>query len=223
MRAPGYAKIQASDDEDPGGQRSVSGARSEDTKSWRGATPPRPPPGDSAALRRSRAAVDAAVAGAACRQVHERRATPGVRQRTVGVRAAGRFAGRLHAVRPVWAARGGGWPPPGSRTAGVESWNYALCTERRGDRGCHRRGHLLDERGRARTALRRCRERGQALMMAGRWTESEDTAVRLAAALDYEDGGQRLRELADRLDRTEAAVRQRASRLRAAQLEGNVV
>ena len=57
--------------------------------------------------------------------------------------------------------------------------------------------------------------------MARRWTESEDTAVRLAAALDYEHGGQRLRELADRLERTEAAVRQRASRLRAAQLEGD--
>ena len=47
---------------------------------------------------------------------------------------------------------------------------------------------------------------------------TQDTAVRLAAALDYEHGGQRLRELADRLDRTEAAVRQRVSRLRAAQL-----
>ena len=58
--------------------------------------------------------------------------------------------------------------------------------------------------------------------MARRWTESEDTAVRLAAALDYEHGGQRLRELAARLDRTEAAVRQRASRLRAAQLAGDV-
>ena len=51
-------------------------------------------------------------------------------------------------------------------------------------------------------------------MMAHRWTESEDTAVRFAVALDYEHGGQRLRELSDR--RTEAAVRQRASRLRAA-------
>lgn len=57
-------------------------------------------------------------------------------------------------------------------------------------------------------------------MMAPRWTQSEDTAVRLAAALDYEDGGQRLRELAARLGRTEAAVRQRASRLRALQSEG---
>ena len=60
-------------------------------------------------------------------------------------------------------------------------------------------------------------------MMARRWTESEDTAVRLAAALDYEDGGRRLRELADRLGRTEAAVRQRASRLRALQFEGEGV
>ena len=34
MRAPGYEKIQAGDDEDPGGQGSVSGARSEDTTSW---------------------------------------------------------------------------------------------------------------------------------------------------------------------------------------------
>ena len=60
-------------------------------------------------------------------------------------------------------------------------------------------------------------------MMARRWTESEETAVRLAAALDYEDGGRRLRELADRLGRTEAAVRQRASRLRALQFEGEGV
>ena len=59
--------------------------------------------------------------------------------------------------------------------------------------------------------------------MGRRWTQSEDTAVRLAAALDYEHGGQRLRELADRLERTEAAVRQRASRLRLAQLEGDAV
>ena len=50
--------------------------------------------------------------------------------------------------------------------------------------------------------------------MAHRWTPSEDTAVRLADALDYEHGGSRLRELANRLGRTEAAVRQRASRLR---------
>ena len=57
-------------------------------------------------------------------------------------------------------------------------------------------------------------------MMARHRTESEDTAVRLAAALDYEDGGQRLRELAARLGRTGAAVRQRASRLRTAQLAG---
>ena len=57
-------------------------------------------------------------------------------------------------------------------------------------------------------------------MMARHRTESEDTAVRLAAALDYEDGGQRLRELAARLGRTGAAVRQHASRLRAAQLAG---
>ena len=32
-------------------------------------------------------------------------------------------------------------------------------------------------------------------MMARRWTESEETAVRLAAALYYEDGGQRLPSL----------------------------
>ncbi len=56
--------------------------------------------------------------------------------------------------------------------------------------------------------------------MPRRWTETEDTAVRLADALDYEHGGRRLEELAARLDRTEAAVRQRASRLRALQLEG---
>ena len=58
--------------------------------------------------------------------------------------------------------------------------------------------------------------------MGNRWTESADTAVRLAAALDWEHGGRRLVELADRLGRTEAAVRQRASRLRAVQLEGDV-
>ena len=58
-------------------------------------------------------------------------------------------------------------------------------------------------------------------MMAPRWTESEDTAVRLATALDFEDGGQRLRELADRLGRTEAAVRRRAWQLRASQPEGD--
>ena len=57
--------------------------------------------------------------------------------------------------------------------------------------------------------------------MARRWKPSEDVAVRLAAALDWEHGGRRLRELADRLGRTEAAVRQRASRLRAVQLEGD--
>ena len=55
--------------------------------------------------------------------------------------------------------------------------------------------------------------------MPRRWTPSEDIAVRLAAALDWEHGGSRLVELADRLGRTETAVRQRASRLRLAQLE----
>ena len=49
--------------------------------------------------------------------------------------------------------------------------------------------------------------------MTRRWTPGEDTAVRLADALDYEHGGRRLVELADRLGWTEAAVRQRASRL----------
>ena len=58
--------------------------------------------------------------------------------------------------------------------------------------------------------------------MSRRWTPSEDVAVRLADALDYEHGGGRLRELAERLGRCEAAVRQRASRLRAARLEGGV-
>ena len=43
--------------------------------------------------------------------------------------------------------------------------------------------------------------------MGSRWTETEDTAVRLAAALDWEHGGRRLVELADRLGRTEPAVR----------------
>ena len=59
-------------------------------------------------------------------------------------------------------------------------------------------------------------------MMGSRWTESADTAVRLAAALDWEHGGRRLGDLAERLGRTEGAVRQRASRLRAVQLEGDV-
>ena len=57
--------------------------------------------------------------------------------------------------------------------------------------------------------------------MPRRWTPSEDVAVRLADALDYEHGGDRLRELAERFGRSEAAVRQRASRLRAARLEGD--
>lgn len=55
--------------------------------------------------------------------------------------------------------------------------------------------------------------------MTRRWTPREDTAVRLAAALDYEHGGGRLVELAERLGRSEAAVRQRASRLRLRRLE----
>ena len=46
--------------------------------------------------------------------------------------------------------------------------------------------------------------------MLRRWMPSEDIAVRLADALDAEDGGRRLLELARRLGRTEAAVRQRA-------------
>ena len=50
--------------------------------------------------------------------------------------------------------------------------------------------------------------------MTRRWTSTEDTAVRLADALDYEHGGRRMVELAERLGRTEAAVRQRASKLR---------
>ena len=57
--------------------------------------------------------------------------------------------------------------------------------------------------------------------MPRRWTPTEDTAVRLADALDYEHGGRRLVELADRLGRTEAAVRQRASKLRLEWLEGD--
>ena len=57
------------------------------------------------------------------------------------------------------------------------------------------------------------------IAMGSRWTETEDTAVRLAAELDWEHGG---RHLAERLGRTESAVRQRASRLRAVQLEGDV-
>ena len=57
--------------------------------------------------------------------------------------------------------------------------------------------------------------------MTRRWTPTEDTAVRLADALDYEHGGRRLVELADRLGRTESAVRQRASKLRRQRLEGD--
>ena len=57
--------------------------------------------------------------------------------------------------------------------------------------------------------------------MGRRWTGSEDTALRLADALDYGHGGNRLRELADRLGRTDAAVRQRASRLRLERREGS--
>ena len=45
--------------------------------------------------------------------------------------------------------------------------------------------------------------------MGSRWTETADTAVRLV-------------DLAVRLGRTESAVRQRASRLRALQLEEDV-
>ena len=55
--------------------------------------------------------------------------------------------------------------------------------------------------------------------MLRRWTPSEDVAVRLADALDAEDGGRRLLELARRLGRTEAAVRRRAWGLRVARLE----
>ena len=57
--------------------------------------------------------------------------------------------------------------------------------------------------------------------MTRRWTPTEDTAVHLADALDYEHGGRRLVELADRLGRTESAVRQRASKLRLQRLEGD--
>ena len=52
--------------------------------------------------------------------------------------------------------------------------------------------------------------------MLRRWMPSEDIAVRLADALDAENGGRRLLELARRLGRTEAAVRQRAWGLRVA-------
>ena len=55
--------------------------------------------------------------------------------------------------------------------------------------------------------------------MLRRWTPSEDIAVRLADALDAEDGGRRLLDIARRLGRTEAAVRRRAWGLRAARLE----
>ena len=54
--------------------------------------------------------------------------------------------------------------------------------------------------------------------MVRRWMPSEDIAVRLADALDAEDGGRRLLEIARRLGRTEAAVRRRAWRLQTARL-----
>ena len=54
--------------------------------------------------------------------------------------------------------------------------------------------------------------------MLRRWMPSEDIAVRLADALDAEDGGRRLLDIARRLGRTEAAVRRRAWRLRADRL-----
>ena len=56
--------------------------------------------------------------------------------------------------------------------------------------------------------------------MPRRWMPSEDIAVRLADALDAEDGGRRLLELARRLGRTEAAVRRRAWGLRVARSGG---
>ena len=56
--------------------------------------------------------------------------------------------------------------------------------------------------------------------MPRRWMPSEDIAVRLADALDAEDGGRRLLELARRIGRTEAAVRRRAWGLRSARLGG---
>ena len=55
--------------------------------------------------------------------------------------------------------------------------------------------------------------------MPRRWMPSEDVAVRLADALDADDGGRRLLELAQRLGRTEAAIRRRAWSLRVARDE----
>ena len=52
--------------------------------------------------------------------------------------------------------------------------------------------------------------------MPRRWMPCKDVAVRVADALDAEDGGRRL--LVRRIGRTEAAVRRRAWRLRAARL-----
>ena len=49
--------------------------------------------------------------------------------------------------------------------------------------------------------------------MLRRWMPSEDIAVRLADALDAEDGGRRLLELARRIGRTEAAVGTNITRL----------
>ena len=55
--------------------------------------------------------------------------------------------------------------------------------------------------------------------MPRRWMPSEDVAVRLADALDAEDGGRRLLELTRRIGRAQAAVRRRAWGLRADRLE----
>ena len=94
---------------------------------WRRAPPPRPPDEDAARnCAGFRPAVDAAVAGPRAGRVIERRATRGVRQRTIGVRAAG---GSRPTTRyaPAPAARGGGWPPPESEPLGVESAGSMRC------------------------------------------------------------------------------------------------
>ena len=65
--------------------------------------------------------AEAPVAGPRAGRFIERLVTRGVRQRTIGVRAAGRFAGRQYSVRPVPARRGGVWQPPESEPPGVES------------------------------------------------------------------------------------------------------
>ena len=65
--------------------------------------------------------------------------------------------------------------------------------------------------------------RGRRLQAADGGRAAADQAADVGPIpVDWEHGGRRLVDLAERLGRTEGAVRQRASRLRAVQLEGDV-